>query len=240
MINGTEIEDSLNDAVSDQKLSEIDIDYIKESIEDQLEDLLGSTSKKNYLKKFNERINYETSPLETKNVCDELYNYIINEISNKFGFSFDFNNRSLVNITKVFYKFFVIEFINNITYFLELYIIENSKDIIKELENSSNAINTKRIDGVDHKNSLILNNISEIVEIIRDSNPDFGDFLFYINKHPDTYSSVEAMMEYDNECLSDTENILTSILDSLINEEDGFSNVYINLMTNLYQRLNIN
>ena len=51
-----DLQDSLDRAVSDQKLSDIDIDFYYEGIISQLDNLLNLSSKKNFLKKFENKV----------------------------------------------------------------------------------------------------------------------------------------------------------------------------------------
>ena len=131
-----DLQDSLDKAVSDQKLSDIDIDFYYEGIQSQLDNLLSISSKKNYLKKFENKINdhdtfYQDELEETKEM---MYNSIIDMISDKLNFEIDKSEISLGKLAKTLYKFFVLNYTTNITYFLEMYILENKKDICRELE----------------------------------------------------------------------------------------------------------
>lgn len=230
------IQDSLDRAASDQKLSDIDIEYYYEGIQSQLTDLLSVSSKKNYLKKFENKIDncediYED---EIDNIKDMMYTRVIDIIADKFQIAVDKDDTALSAIAKNLYKFFVLEYTNNLTYFFEMYIVENKKDIAKELETI--IPNAKRIEGLDSKTSIILNNISETIKIISGSSISFTEYVEYINEHPESSACVNEMIEYDKYILSDTDNFIQSMFDMLLNEEEGFGKIYTDLQLNIFNR----
>lgn len=230
------IQDSLDRAASDQKLSDIDIEYYYEGIQSQLTDLLSVSSKKNYLKKFENKIDncediYED---EIDNIKDMMYTRVIDIIADKFQITVDKDDTALSAIAKNLYKFFVLEYTNNLTYFFEMYIVENKKDIAKELETI--IPNAKRIEGLDSKTSIILNNISETIKIISGSSISFTEYVEYINEHPESSACVNEMIEYDKYILSDTDNFIQSMFDMLLNEEEGFGKIYTDLQLNIFNR----
>lgn len=231
-----DLQESLDKAVSDQKLNDLDIDFYYEGIESQLDNLLSISSKKNYLKKFENKIDDPESfyPDEIEQTKEIMYNDIINMISEKLGFEIDKDEVSLSKLAKTLYKFFVLNYTENITYFLEMFILENKKDICRELENRSAT--SKRIEGVDSKIALILNNISDTIEIIDGMNISFGEFIEYINKHPEATSSANDMIEYEKDIMSDTDDLMKTIFTELMNEEEGFGKIYTDLQLNIFER----
>lgn len=231
-----DLQESLDRAVSDQKLSDLDIDFYYEGIESQLENLLSISSKKNYLKKFENKINDPETyyPDEIEETKEVMYTNVISMISEKLGFEIDKDEVSLDKLAKTLYKFFVLNYTENITYFLEMYIIENKKDICRELENREAT--SKRIEGVDSKIALILNNISDTIEIIHSMDITFDEFIDYINKHPEAGSSVNNMVEYERDLMSETDEIIDNIFKELMSEEEGFGKIYTDLQLNIFDR----
>ena len=54
--------------------------------------------------------------------------------------------------------------------------------------------------------------------------------------HPEASASANEMVEYDKEILSETDNIVDSIFDALIHEEEGFGKIYTDLQLNIFNR----
>lgn len=231
-----DLQDAISRAISDQKLSDIDIDYYYEGIQSQLDNLLSMSSKKNYLKKFENKVDesIELYDDEMKSTKELMYNTVIDMISSALGFEVDKDEVSLNNLAKTLYKFFVLEYTDNLTYFLEMYIVENKKEITKELE--SRIQNPKRIEGLDSKIAIILNNISDTIDIISGDNITFSDYVEYILRHPEASAAANDMLDYDRDVLSETDNTIDSILSSLINEEEGFGKIYTDLQLNIFKR----
>ena len=231
-----DLQDSLDRAVSDQKLSDIDIDFYYEGIISQLDNLLNLSSKKNFLKKFENKVEDMVGlyPDEIDTLLNSMYNSVIDVISERLNFEVSKEDEPLSALAKNLYKFFVLNYTDNITYFLEMYIIENKQDIAKKLEGIGSA--PKRIEGLDSKLSLILNNISDTIEIINGSSVDFSEFIEYVNMHPEASASANEVMEYDKDILSETDNIVDSIFDALIHEEEGFGKIYTELQLNIFNR----
>lgn len=231
-----DLQDTLDKAVSDQKLEDFDIEFYYEGIESQLDSLLSMSSKKNYLKKFENKINDPETfyPDEIEETKEVMYNDIINMISNKLDFEIDKDEVSLGKLAKTLYKFFVLNYTDNITYFLEMFILENKKDICRELENRNTS--SKRIAGVDSKIALILNNISDTIEIIQSMDVSFGDYVEYINKHPDAPSSANDMIEYERDLITESDEIMNHIFRELMDEEEGFGKIYTDLQLNIFER----
>ena len=231
-----DLQESLDKAVSDQKLSDIDIDFYYEGIESQLDNLLSISSKKNYLKKFENKINDPDSfyPDEIEETKEVMYNSVIDMISDKLNFEIDKSEVSLGKLAKTLYKFFVLNYTDNITYFLEMFILENKKDICRELEKVVSG--SKRIEGLDQKTAMILNNISDTIEIIDGMNISFGEFIEYINKHPEASSSANDMIEYEQDLMSETDDIVNEIFRELKDEEEGFGKIYTDLQLNIFER----
>lgn len=231
-----DLQESLDKAVSDQKLSDIDIDFYYEGIQSQLDNLLSISSKKNYLKKFENKINDPDSfyPDEIEETKEIMYNSVIDMIADKLDFEIDKTEVSLGKLTKTLYKFFVLNYTTNITYFLEMYILENKKDICRELEKIVST--PKRIEGIDSKIAMILNNISDTIETIHSMNVSFSEFVDYINRHPEASSSANDMVEYEKDLMDNTDNIVDNIFNALINEEEGFGKIYTDLQLNIFER----
>ena len=238
--------DAIEMSRADHEIDNLDIDYITESIESQLETLLTDSSKKNYLKKFIDKSdklmkNHPDKSDEINNLKETIYTHIINAICAKFDISVDDYSLHYLSNTykfiKTIYKFFVIEYIENITNFIEMYIVENRSSIVDELSVINENLRNKKISEVDQQTSVILNNVDSVIEIISNHNLGMDDFLEYLNKHPDSTASCLNMIEYCNSGLIiDADNIFKYIIKSLVNEDEGFSNIYTLLQLNLYNR----
>ena len=230
--------DVLDNAKSAISIDDLDLDFIIESIKEQVSELMESSSKKNYLKSFEKNIdNSELPEDERETMRQNMYNEIIDIISKKFNIQIDKDSVSNRELSKNLYKFFVINYVDNVEYFLESYIIENKKDIVAELERKD--INSKRIEGIPSKKmAIILNNISFVIDIIAASNITFREFLTYITRHPESNSACEELLDYMDETIEYADDIVSYIMDQLVNEEEGFGNIYTELQRNLFERFN--
>ena len=77
--------DVLDNAKSALSIDELDLDFIIESIKEQVSELMESSSKKNYLKSFEKNIdNSELSEDERQTMRENIYNEIIDIISTKY------------------------------------------------------------------------------------------------------------------------------------------------------------
>ena len=232
---------AIEEALSDDRLNSIDIDYLTEQISEQLNNLISSGNKKNFLKSFEKQLD-DVSLLKTetdiKSIRESVYNLIINNISEKFDMEIDIDNVSIKKVTKQFYKFFVLNYIDNLSYFIKSYIIENLDDIIFDLKHNEH-ISTKKINEIENQSiSIIMNNIGDVIEIIYNKDIDFSDFLYYIGLHPESDSSVEEMKEYLNTIIENSDSVVEKLLNPLVNEEEGFGEIYVNIQMDLYNDFN--
>lgn len=230
---------AIEEAMAEERLNSIDIDYLTEQIDDQLNNLLSSDNKKNFLKYFEQQLK-DASRLQTETdieaLRESIYNLIIKNISDKFGLDVD-DDIDIKKVAKHFYKFFVLDYVNNLSYFLKSYIIENRKDILFKL-NHMNHINTKKIPEIDNEIAIIVNNIGDVVDIIYNTDIDFSDFLYYLSKHPESSSSVKEMEEYLETIMEEEDSVVKILLEPLVNEEEDFGEIYINVQMDLYNDFN--
>ena len=233
-----DITDILENAESSISIDDLDLDFIVESVKEQVSELMESSSKKNYLKSFESNIdNSELNDEERKVMRENMYSEIINIISERFNIQISKSDVSNREIAKNLYKFFVINYIENVEQFLEIYIIENKKDIVAELERRE--INSKRIEGISSKKiAIMLNNISFVIDIIANSEISFKEFLTYIDRHPESKSATAELLDYLDETIEYTDDIMEFIMNQLINEEEGFGNIYTELQRRLFERFN--
>ena len=233
-----DITDILENAESSISIDDLDLDFIVESVKEQVSELMESSSKNNYLKSFESNIdNSELNDEERKVMRENMYSEIINIISERFNIQINKSDVSNREIAKNLYKFFVINYIENVEQFLEIYIIENKKDIVAELERKE--INSKRIEGISSKKiAIILNNISFVIDIIANSEISFKEFLTYIDRHPESKSATSELLDYLDETIEYTDDIMEFVMNQLINEEEGFGNIYTELQRRLFERFN--
>lgn len=231
-----DISDVYENAESIISSEDLDLDYIIECINEQISELMESSSKKNYLKTFENKIDKsDLSEDERINVRESMYNDIIDIIAQKFDINIDKSVVSNRELAKNLYKFFVINYNENVEQFLEIFIIENKKDIIEELERRE--INSKRVEGISSKKiAIILNNISFVIDYIASSNISFLDFLQYIDRHPESRASTNELIDYVDNVIEYDDDIMKFIMDQLVNEEDGFGNIYTELQRRLFER----
>lgn len=231
------ISEALSAAENIISAEDLDLDYITECIHEQVDELMESSSKKNYFKTFENKIdNCDLNDSEKINVREAMYSDIIDIISEKFNITVNKESVSNRELAKNLYKFFIINYNDNVEQFLEMYILENKKDIIDELERRE--INAKRVEGISSKKiATILNNISFVIDIIANSGIDFLDFLQYIDKHPESSSSTGELIDFMmDESIENADEVITFIMDQLVNEEEGFGNIYTELQRRLFDR----
>ena len=233
-----DINEIYEDAESSTAIDDIDIEFIIESIREQVSELMESSSKRNYLKVFENRIeNSDLTEDDRETMKETMYSEIIDIIAEKFNIEIFKSSSSNRSLAKNLYKFFVINYNDNVEQFLEIYIIENKKDIVEELERRE--INSKRIEGINSKKiAMILNNISFVIDIIANANISFEEFLEYISRHPESKSSTEELLDYLDDVIDETDDLMKFIMDQLVNEEEGFGNIYTELQRRLFERFN--
>lgn len=235
-----EMTEAYENAESMISAEDLDLDYIMECIDEQINELMESSSKKDYLKTFENKIkNSELAEDERYDTREAMYNDIIDVITDKFGIEIDKSNVSTKELAKNLYRFFVINYNENVEQFLEIYIIENKKDIVEELERRD--ITAKRVEGIQSKKiGMILNNISFVIDYIASTNISFLEFLKYIDRHPESRASTNELIDYMDGTIEDADDVIKFIMDQLVNEESGFGNIYTELQQRLFKRFAAN
>lgn len=235
--------DAIEMSKADYEIDSLDLEYIIESIENQLDNLLIDITKKNYLKKFIDKYNKLTNECpdksdELEDQRNTLYDHIIRYINDKFDIEIDTDYvDNMDKFIKTLYKFFIIEYMENVSMFVEMYIVENKDDIVSEMSMIDENIRTRKIENLDQNIGLILNNLDTVMEIIKSHNLGFDDFIKYMNEHPESNSSSVNIGKYYNDgIINNADNIYEYVIESLINEDEGFSNIYTTLQLNLYDR----
>ena len=231
------IYDSIDEVISDQRMDEIDYEYFIDGIEYQLNNPMEHQSLKNFLKKFENSVDSSELKDEEKSTLKEkMYINIVNKIQEKFNFTMTTDSISR-KMAKYFYKFFVLDYLNNITNFISQYLIMYADTIKTDLleEYSKNEINFDQNDP-QGENSLFLLiiNIKNVIKIISSYNLSFDEILNIMNSHQDASASVKEMINYNEEFMGDTENIVDFIFSSLINENGGFSNILTSVQWYIY------
>lgn len=231
------IYDSIDEVISDQRMDEIDYEYFIDGIEYQLNNPMEHLSLKNFLKKFENSVDSSELKDEEKSTLKEkMYINIVNKIQEKFNFTMTTDSISR-KMAKYFYKFFVLDYLNNITNFISQYLITYADSLKTDLleEYSKNEINFDQNDP-QGENSLFLLiiNIKNVIKIISSYNLSFDEILNIMNSHPDASASVKEMINYNEEFMGDTENIVDFIFSSLINENGGFSNILTSVQWYIY------
>lgn len=231
------IYDSIDEVISDQRMDEIDYEYFIDGIEYQLNNPMEHQSLKNFLKKFENSVDSSELKDEEKSTLKEkMYINIVNKIQEKFNFTMTTDSISK-KMAKYFYKFFVLDYLDNITNFISQYLITYADSLKTDLleEYSKNEINFDQNDP-QGENSLFLLiiNIKNVIKIISSYNLSFDEILNIMNSHPDASASVKEMINYNEEFMGDTENIVDFIFSSLINENGGFSNILTSVQWYIY------
>jgi hypothetical protein len=231
-------EESIGQVETEARLEDLDISFTVESIKYQLENILDTSSKQNYLKKFNKefnKIDLGMNP-ELLNEREAMYDDIIDLIADKYELTVYKEDINFIEVTKTLYKFFVVDFIDNIIHFLEMYIVENKASITSILKRSEH-ISVKKIEGVDDSISLILNNVTEVMKIIKNSNITFNVFLETAETHPDVSVSVKKIGEiYETLISEDEKELFDTIMEPIFSESDGFAYIYTQIQLALCNR----
>lgn len=231
---------AIEEALADERLNSIDIDYLIEQIDDQLNNLLSSGNKKNFLKSFEkqlETISRIETETDVESIKESVYNLIVQNICDKFNISIDLDDVNIKKVAKQFYKFFVLNYIDNLSFFIQSYILENREEILNDLKHMDH-INAKKIPEINGDISIIMNNLAEVIYIINSKHIEFNDFLYYLGKHPESSSCVEEMREYLNDIIEDEGSVVDKLLEPLVMEEEDFGEIYINIQLELYNNFN--
>ena len=123
--NFENIDSAIEEALADERLNSIDIDYLIEQIDDQLDNLLSSGNKKNFLKSFEkqlETVSLIETQTDVESIRESIYNLIIQNIADRFDISIDLDNANIKKVAKQFYKFFVLNYIDNLSFFAQLFL----------------------------------------------------------------------------------------------------------------------
>ena len=232
------LDSAVAQAMAEENLGNIDIDYIIGEIQDQLNNLTSSENSKNFFKYFEKQLDnlkLTEDEMNVKDIADNMYIRILDAIAERFDIEIDTETEELKPMAKTFYKFFVVNYQRVLTEFVISYIVENRDDIVANLRYSDRLV-TKQVEDCSTDISLILNNTSKVIQLISEAKLDFYDFLEYVGKHPDSPASLEKMHRFYNDYVTETStNIVDKLMEPITNEEEDFGDILIAIQTEIYE-----
>lgn len=173
-------------------LAELPFDLIKESIIDQINDPVNSST--NYIDVILDKCElYKDEFKENEELISELnekliefFTFIMENINNKFDLGLDVQEiatyTNAVDIGESIYKYFILRYHKNITRFFTKYIFNNKKSICEYYSDSTNQ--KKDVSTLAYKKHIknpedlcIITNLSSIIKYIIDLETEPIDFI---------------------------------------------------------------
>lgn len=210
-------------------------EFSEEELNDQLNENIFSSHKTDYLSSYLQRYKFlkneypenEEFLNSLKNGKDELMLYIINEISEKFGFEIDTEHK-LKKTAIALYDFFVINYKENLEIFFYEYIESNKKSILSEIKKNKRK---KDISTVNMKNNfsnpndaIIVDNIADILLNIIPAIED-EDWINYILDDDDTVTNIHIRKFIEEEIMEINLDTFNAFIDPFVGQEEGWSEV---------------
>lgn len=230
-------------------LEYIDPDYILEMISDQVDEYSDGVDKINYLNVLKDRIKScpqtDSEALEElKNIKNDIYKKTIDLISDKFDFEIDTSELDIKVVSKVLYSFFILHYVDNVSFYVETYIINNKDSLYNEIMRRVENVSERPIPGIPKKMSLILENMSMVIDIVASEDVDLFDLIRDVYNHEDSKASVSKMLDFEDYIESNyvdgRDSTVYKLLEPIINEDEGFSSIIINIQRNLCAKFDRN
>jgi hypothetical protein len=177
-------------------LEDLDDELIDECIGEQIKDPFFSRS--NYLEEFKE--NYDEELEDANDDPDEIsrintiasnfYYKIIYMIENKFNLEIDhdvvesLSNDALRNVAEGLYEFFIVNYVDNVSYYLSDRVISFKDNIIDTLKdgNTNNVVMSALVAKINDKGyAYILANINKSINIVKDMETSPEEFINVFN-----------------------------------------------------------
>lgn len=235
--------DSLALAQLHRKLDVLDVDFVMESIAKQLKNPIENNINRDYLKRFEKQYkdikdNEKYDP-EIDDQRDILYLDIKNKLESFLDISISEDDNQLPKVCKHMYRFFVVDLIDNISKFLEMYIILHTKEVVGMLtynKNNVSLISTKESFPSNEDMAIIVANIAQAVNSIAEAPISFKTFLETIDEHVDATPSAEMINKYYMDNIEENTSIYHNIMIPIINENEGYGSILNKLNMRLFNK----
>lgn len=234
------------------------LDFLENEIENQIEYIFES-NKRNYLEFYLEKYKFVKSNIDVTSYpniedLDDMkeemkYNKnrfitdILLKVCDKFDIQID-GDENNTKIAKTLYKFFVIDYKENLKIFFLNIIKKNKQSIIKELKarkrNRDIGLSASKSKYINTNDAIIINNLEFILMDIISSMEFDGDFIDYIINYDDNinYMNISKLIEKEKIIL--TQETFECFISPFINREEGYtdiiSEIVIMLVENTKQR----
>lgn len=176
-----------------------------------------------------------------KNERIDCFEKLLTLIENQFKFKVLRDEIDLSSTLKVIYDFFILNYTENIELFIIQYITKNKKSLILDLDSKKrnkdvSTITSKRI-FKDPNDAILIANMSYIVnKIICTLDLDIEFLKYILDTDEDcVYNEIgkiflkKDVVEYDEE-------LYKTFLSPIINKEDGYYNIIINVQNYLFEK----
>lgn len=218
-------------------------EFLETELSEQLNEEIFSSNKTNYLEAYltkykfckNEYCANDGFIESLKNNKDELIEFVITQISDRFNLTIDEDSRG-TKMAKILYDFFVINYNENLKNLFLCYILNNKKNIIsilkKEKKRRDISVIASKVRYSNNNDALLVDNVAFIInEIILSS--DIENFVDMISQMDNTVTNLK-MTEYINkEKVSIDEETLEAFINPYIEEETGWSDIISDIVMEL-------
>lgn len=210
-------------------------DFIETELEKQLGEEIFSDYKTDYLDSYMTKYKFYKNEYNAndgfteslKQNKDQLIEYVIDEIAEKFGIIVDEDCKN-TRMAKTLYNFYVIDYKENLKNLFLNYINNNKKAILnvikKEKRRKDISAIASKIIFANGNDALIIGNVSYIInEIIIGT--DIEDFMDMIIDADDNVTNLKIKDYLLKSKISLTEDSFNAFLEPYIDEESGWSDI---------------
>lgn len=218
-------------------------EFLETELDEQLNEEIFNNNKTNYLQAYLTKCKFCKNEYgandgfieSLKENKDELIEFVIDKISDKFSLTIDDDNKG-TKMAKILYDFFVINYSSNLKNLFINYINNNKKAIIsvlkKEKKRRDVAVITSKIRYSNNNDALIVDNVAFIInEIILSS--EIENFIELIAQMDETVTNLK-MIEFINKGkVSLDDESFNSFIEPFVDEEIGWCDIISDIVIEL-------
>jgi len=220
-----------SDLVIDNLLTDLPFDLMKENIRDQINDPLSTNI--NYVNTITEKcdvVKYQYQDINMEVIINinsalrSFFDFVINEIDNKFGLDIDTSEESdnfVISVGEALYNFMILRYKKNISKYIYTYITRNKKILVERMDKVPKKKDVTSISlrkQVKNKDDvIILSNLPSIIKHIINLDIDALDFMEYVTDD-ECYEGSIIKQLITNGIM--TGNFVTAYFNLLVNEYD--------------------
>jgi hypothetical protein len=236
--------DKMTEARMEKQLESLDMGFVIESISAQIEHPLENKIKRNFLKRYEKQYQkikeVEENTPDLDGQRETLHLEIISSIASAYDLEINTEDVDIPKLVKNMYKFFVVEIMDNIIQFLEMYIIENKEELSGMLTaiapNNVTYTSLKESFRGDDDLAKIVSSISEAVHIVVESNISFEYLIELLTMHNDSSAASRNIYNYYLYNISENSNLQDTIFKPIVNDDEGYTNILNELQINLCRK----